>query len=602
MAAEYWIGPASAPDTFGLVSMLGGGGEGEVWRAVLPLSETGRRSVAVKIMRATGDPDEARRWEHHGHLLRSLGHPGLVRVTDVFAGAGMHRAGEPGLGDFRYVVMDYVEGTPLAEWVIENPDTTAGQRLRMLRMIAAALDDMHAGASTEVPVAHGDVKPGNIVIGPDQTAVLVDLGLTRLADGAGVAGHSAPYAAPELRGAAALPTPESDRYAFAVTTAQVLTGAPPPLGPDGWLDPAGLEEQLKQHPLTQRRHMLVQQILSMIAAPPEARPRSLRLWLDGAVESLSQITGPAHAPQAPATVVPHRGDDPRNVPTFVPGADSPPDHPDPRGEQAAQPQPVTSRAHRRGRTMLAVAVVAAFLAAGAVAVWPQLAAARTVSDGKAAVTSSPAPSPSLTPTLAATSPAGAAAPVGGGGVLAAPVRGPGLKGSIGGPTGPGTGPPPPGDPSDSPPPQLQILTTSLLPATVGKPWSVHLIVTGGTPRYSWELGGGALPEGIDLQSAGTLAGTPVVAGKTTFTVEVTDAAGGHDTQQLTLTVNPPSTQHIIGDINGDGRVDCSDKDILLSQYGQSGPDLSGDLNHDRTVNLTDMSILLSHWTGGSSTC
>src|SRR3954454_24687733 len=135
MAPEFWVGPATAPDTFGLVSMLGGGGEGEVWKAILPLSEGGRRSVAVKIMRATGDPDEAQRWDHFGQLLRSLSHPGLVRVTDVFMGPGMHRSGASVGGSFLYVVMDHVEGSSLAEWVVEHPETTAGQRLRLVRMI-----------------------------------------------------------------------------------------------------------------------------------------------------------------------------------------------------------------------------------------------------------------------------------------------------------------------------------------------------------------------------------------------------------------------------------------------------------------------------------
>ena len=158
-------------------------------------------------------------------------------------------------------------------------------------MIAAALDDMHAGATTEVPVAHGDVKPANIVVDADHAAVLVDLGLTQLADGGGVAGHSAPYAAPELRVPGALPSPDADRWAFAVTTAQAFLGTPPPLGLDGWLDPTALETELKRHPMTERRHVLVQEIMAVIAAPPEARPRSLRRWLDGAVESLSQLTG-----------------------------------------------------------------------------------------------------------------------------------------------------------------------------------------------------------------------------------------------------------------------------------------------------------------------
>ena len=291
-SADFWVGPFSAPQTYRLVSLLGGGGEGEVWRAELPLSTGGRRHVAVKIQPSVGDADEPARWERFGHLLTSLGHPGLVRVTDVFLGAAPHRGDEPArdAAPRRYIVMDHVEGPTLREWCDENPDATASTRLRMLRTIASALDEMHAGAGTEVPVAHGDVKPSNVVVRPDGGTILVDLGLTRLTDGTGVAGHSAPYAAPELRLPGALATPEADRYAFAATTAQVLTGQAPPTGPEGWLDLVELENLLRSSPISHRRPALIKQILDVLTAPPEARPRNLRSWLDATNDALSRMT------------------------------------------------------------------------------------------------------------------------------------------------------------------------------------------------------------------------------------------------------------------------------------------------------------------------
>jgi hypothetical protein len=370
MAAEFWVGPVGAPDTYGLVSMLGGGGEGEVWEAVLPLSEGGRRTVAVKILKAFGDDGEAEHWNRFGHLLRSLAHPGLVRVTDVFTGPGMHRAGDDGTGTFRYVVMDYIEGDPLHEWLAEHPETTVSQRLRMLRMIASALDAMHSGATTEIAVAHGDVKPANIVVGADRGAVLVDLGLTRLTDAAGVSGHSAPYAAPEVRTLGALATPEADRYAFAVTTAQVLTATPPPLGPDGWLDVPALNTLLREHPPTARRHALIQRLLAALTAPPDARPQELREWLDGMVESLSQITGPA---AQDSTTVPDAGSggDRSALPTFVPGGPMSPIDPRPLpvsadaparapGRDAVPAQPIDiaiRRRSQRGKIIIALGVL-----------------------------------------------------------------------------------------------------------------------------------------------------------------------------------------------------------------------------------------------------
>ena len=295
MTTGFWVGPLTAPDTYELVEMLGGGGEGEVWRATVSLSSQGRSRVAVKILTGVGAADEEQRWTESGHLLRSLSHPGLVRVQEVFHGPAAHRRGkadDAGAPLARYVVMDYVEGTTLREWADENPDATAAVRLRMLRTVASALDEMHQGVATEIPVAHGDVKPANVVVRDSGATVLVDLGLTRLVDVPGPVGRSTPYAAPELRGPSPQATPEADRWAFAVTTAQVLTGEPPPVDECGFLDAAALAAQLQSHPITRRRPILVRRILDVVAAPPEARPRALRVWLDGAADSLSQVTGP----------------------------------------------------------------------------------------------------------------------------------------------------------------------------------------------------------------------------------------------------------------------------------------------------------------------
>lgn len=300
--ADFWVGPFADPDRYRLVSLLGGGGEGEVWDAVLPLSAEGRSKVAVKVLEARhGDEPE---FEQFGRLLRMLHHPGLVRVTESFTGPKVHRGRSAERGTrANYVVMDLVEGMTLREWCDENPDAPAAARLKMLRTVASALDEMHSGTATHVPVAHGDVKPANVVVRPDGGTVLVDLGLARLTDGVGGSGRSAPYAAPELRGPHPVASPEADRFAFAVTTAQVLTGVPVPTGPDGWLDLRALADLLQRSRATARRPMLVQHVLDALAAPPEVRPHGLRQWLDSAAETLSQVTtGGELAPPAPRAV------------------------------------------------------------------------------------------------------------------------------------------------------------------------------------------------------------------------------------------------------------------------------------------------------------
>lgn len=59
-------------------------------------------------------------------------------------------------------------------------------------------------------------------------------------------------------------------------------------------------------------------------------------------------------------------------------------------------------------------------------------------------------------------------------------------------------------------------------------------------------------------------------------------------------VTTPTT--LIGDINGDGVVDIKDFNLLLVQWGQTGPSLSADLNHNGVVGIGDFTLLMANWT------
>ncbi len=131
-----------------------------------------------------------------------------------------------------------------------------------------------------------------------------------------------------------IPTPEADRFAFVVTTAEVLLGhLVPRVDGLGWVDEAALEEELNRNPRTADRPALVKHLLDALAADPpgeRCRPTAvgftatgdaavngavpvtrsdwLSVWLDSATETLSHITsttgGPATPPPTPALVTP----------------------------------------------------------------------------------------------------------------------------------------------------------------------------------------------------------------------------------------------------------------------------------------------------------
>ena len=94
------------------------------------------------------------------------------------------------------------------------------------------------------------------------------------------------------------------------------------------------------------------------------------------------------------------------------------------------------------------------------------------------------------------------------------------------------------------PPPLSISTPSLPTATVATGYSASLQATGGNPPYTWKLIQGQLPAGLTLATAsnstGTISGIPLLAGTSTFTVQVTDSevAPVTKTQAYSIVVNP----------------------------------------------------------------
>ncbi len=100
------------------------------------------------------------RWSEQVELLRSLQVPGVVRVRDGFLGPLPHAPDEAGEGTTLYLVMNWVEGEALDEWVRRRPERDPFDALKLLLGVAAALDLMHSGGATGgIPVVHRDVKP-----------------------------------------------------------------------------------------------------------------------------------------------------------------------------------------------------------------------------------------------------------------------------------------------------------------------------------------------------------------------------------------------------------------------------------------------------------
>ena len=82
-------------------------------------------------------------------------------------------------------------------------------------------------------------------------------------------------------------------------------------------------------------------------------------------------------------------------------------------------------------------------------------------------------------------------------------------------------------------------TTVLSTGIVGAPYTATLLVSGGTPLYTWSLSNGSsLPSGLALgQATGMISGVPTMAGAFSFQVQVTDSVGATAAQLQSLTLN-----------------------------------------------------------------
>ncbi len=82
-------------------------------------------------------------------------------------------------------------------------------------------------------------------------------------------------------------------------------------------------------------------------------------------------------------------------------------------------------------------------------------------------------------------------------------------------------------------------TASLVKGRLGEPYNVAFEANGGLPPYSWTIQVGALPDGMNLSTDGTLAGTPTESGDFPISVRVTDATNHGDARDMTLRIIAP---------------------------------------------------------------
>ena len=218
------IQPGSKLSRYEVVSALGKGGMGEVWRA--RDSKLGRE-VAIKTLPEEFAKDEERlaRFEREAKLLASLNHPNIATIHGLEEDNGT-----------RFLVLELVEGDTLADR-LKRGAIPVEESLKLALQIAEAFEAAH-----EKGVIHRDLKPANIKVTPEGKVKVLDFGLAKAfaGDGPDVNLSQSPTLSMQatqqgvILGTAAYMSPEqargqevdkrADIWAFGVVLFEMLTG------------------------------------------------------------------------------------------------------------------------------------------------------------------------------------------------------------------------------------------------------------------------------------------------------------------------------------------------------------------------------------------
>ncbi len=277
---------------FELVSPLGRGGMGTVWRARYADGRMSRE-VAIKrpfkrtLGRNAGAQQSrlvAERLMRERQLLTPLAHPNIARLLD----AGLDDSGQP------FIALELVEGQALDHWA-NSQKASVSERLTLFCQVLDAVDHAHRSM-----VLHRDIKPGNICVDRDGSPKLLDFGVAKLLppDGALADLHQeAPlteltrqeqpaltlaYASPEQLRRGPLSS-ACDVYACGVVLFELLTGESPHRPPRG--SRGALEETILSvtPELASRRD-----ISEATALQRASSPKALRALLRGDLDIICQ--------------------------------------------------------------------------------------------------------------------------------------------------------------------------------------------------------------------------------------------------------------------------------------------------------------------------
>jgi len=201
-------------DRYEIVDRVATGGMGTVYRAT---DTRLNRDVAIKILKEelADDPRFVERFRREARAVAALSHPKIASVFDYGEDSGRH-----------FIVMELVQARDLARALREDGPMSSERAANVATQIAAALGHAH-----DAGLIHRDVKPANVMLGPDDAVKVTDFGIARAqADSAltstGMVLGTMQYISPEQAAGEKL-TPASDIYSLGIVLYEMVTGSVP---------------------------------------------------------------------------------------------------------------------------------------------------------------------------------------------------------------------------------------------------------------------------------------------------------------------------------------------------------------------------------------